>query len=137
MQLDYTVVTQKTYEQALDAVQAVAEEHGFTVAYIHDMAESLAEKGLPREPLAIVELCNEEFASQLLAEEVLLGLMLPCPVMVYAQDDDVVISTMRPTLLCRLYPDAEIEALVKRAEAQVKGIVDQAATETVIRGVTG
>ena len=127
MQLDYTMVTEKTYAQALQAVIDVAELHSFRVQFVHDVAETLRERGFEREPLSIVEMCNAKYASEVLEEDVLIGLMLPCPVMVYEQDGDVLISAMRPTLISTFYPDAEIADVAAEVEAKIFAVVDEAA----------
>ena len=85
MQLDYTVASRKPYAVAIEAVSAAAAAHGFRVQFIHDVQATLAEKGFAREPLTIVEMCNASYAHDVLARDVKIGLMLPCPVMVYAR----------------------------------------------------
>jgi uncharacterized protein (DUF302 family) len=127
MQIDYTVPTDKTYEQAVQAVQDAAELHSFRVGFVHDLGEAFAEKGIEREPISIVELCNARYASQILDEDINIGLMLPCPVMVYVQDGDVLIATMRPTLLRTMFPEAEIDDLAAEVEAKIFAIVQDAA----------
>jgi len=127
MQIDHTAVTSKSFQEAVQAVKDAAAAHSFRVSFVHDVAETLAERGFEREPLSIVEVCNAKYASEILDEDVLIGLMLPCPVMVYEQDGDVLISTMRPTLLARFFPDAEIEDVAAEVEAKIFAIVDDAA----------
>lgn len=51
----YTVPTEKSYEAALEAVQAEAVAKGFRVQHVHDVQKTLADKGLDSEPYAIVE----------------------------------------------------------------------------------
>ena len=127
MQLEYTAVASKSFDEAVRAVQHAAAAHSFRVQAIHDVTATLAERGFEREPLTIVEVCNAQYASQVLDEDVLIGLMLPCPVMVYEQDGDVLISTMRPSLMTQFYPDAEIEDVAATVEAKIFAIVDDAA----------
>jgi uncharacterized protein (DUF302 family) len=127
MQIDYTIPTDKTYSQAIEAVKDAAVAHSFSVGFVHDLGEALAARGIEREPLSIVELCNATYASQVLAEDVLIGLMLPCPVMVYEQDGDVLISTMRPTLIGEFFPDAEIDDVAAKVEETIFEIVRDAA----------
>jgi uncharacterized protein (DUF302 family) len=129
MQVDYTRPTSKTFSQAVEAVKDAARLHGFTVGFVHELSENWAKKGIEREPVSIVEVCSAEHASRVLDEDILIGLMLPCPVMVYEQDGDVLISTMRPTLLREFFPDAEIDDLAREVEAKVFAIVDAAAGE--------
>ncbi len=127
MQIDFTLPTDKTYTEAVQAVIDAAAEHGFRVQFVHDVAETLAEKGFDREPLTIVEMCNAKYASEVLAEDVLIGLMLPCPVMVYEKDGAVLISTMRPTLMGSFFPSEAIVAVAAEVEAKIFAIVEDAA----------
>jgi uncharacterized protein (DUF302 family) len=127
MQIDFTRPTDKTYAEAIEAVKAAAAVHSFRVSFVHDIAETLRERGFEREPVSIIEMCNAKYASEVLAEDILIGLMLPCPVMVYEQDGDVLISTMRPTLMGNFFPDAEIADVAAEVEAKIFAIVEQAA----------
>jgi uncharacterized protein (DUF302 family) len=127
MQIDFTVPTDKPYAEAVQAVVDAAGAHGFRVSFVHDIAETLRERGFEREPVTIVEMCNAKYASEVLAEDILIGLMLPCPVMVYEQDGDVLISTMRPTLMGSFFPAAEIADVASAVEAKIFAIVEDAA----------
>jgi uncharacterized protein (DUF302 family) len=127
MQIDFTRPTDKSYSDAVQAVVDAAALHGFRVQFVHDVAQTLAERGFDREPLTIVEMCNAKYASEVLAEDVLIGLMLPCPVIVYEQDGDVLISTMRPTLIGSFFPDAEIGDIATTVEDKIFAIVRDAA----------
>jgi len=127
MQLDYTVRTSKSYADAARAVQDSAAANGFRVQFVHDVAATLAEKGFEREPVTLVEVCNAKHASQVLAADIRIGLMLPCPVMIYEKAGDVFVSTMRPTLLAAFFPEAGIETTAAEVEKAIVRIVDEAA----------
>ena len=127
MQIDYTVSTEKPYAQAVRAVTEAAVAHGYRVQFVHDVAQTLAEKGFDREPVTIVEMCNARHASEVLARDVKIGLMLPCPVMVYELSGDVSISTMRPSLIGAFFPEAHLEEIAAEVEADIIAIVDEAA----------
>ncbi len=127
MELDYTVQTAKSYDDAIAAVIAGTEAHGFKVQFVHDVAATLAAKGFDREPLTIVEMCNARFASQVLEKDVKIGLMLPCPIMVYVENGTVSISTMRPSLIGGFFPEAGIGDVAAQVEAVLVDIIDEAA----------
>jgi len=127
MKPDYTVSTRKSFDEAVSAVQDRAAANGFRVQFVHDVAATLAEKGFPRERVTIVEMCNAKHAATVLAADVKIGLMLPCPVMVYAENDEIHISTMLPTLLAVFFPDAGIEDVAREVEEGIRRIVDEAA----------
>ncbi len=121
-----TWTTDKTFEQAVSAIETKAAEHGFRVLHTHDVAATLAEKGFPREPLKIVEICNAKYASQVLNRDVKIALMLPCPVSVYVQAGKTNISTLLPTAMIDFFPGAGIEGLAAEVEAIVVRIIEEA-----------
>ncbi len=133
MELDYTVSTDKTFAEAVSAVTKRTAAHGFKVQFVHDVTATLAEKGFVREPVTIIEMCNAKYASQVLSRDVKIGLMLPCPVMVYEQDGKVFIATMRPSLIGAFFPEAGIDDVAAEVEAVLIEIIDEAAAVTPSR----
>jgi uncharacterized protein (DUF302 family) len=127
MDLDYTVTTDKSHADAVAAVIERTAAHGFRVQFVHDVQETLAEKGFERDPLTIVEMCNAKFASQVLAADPKIGLMLPCPIMVYVDGDQTLISTMRPTLIGNFFPAAGITDTAAEVERILVAVIDEAA----------
>jgi uncharacterized protein (DUF302 family) len=127
VQLDYTVATDKDFDQAIEAVVKATADAGFRVLFVHDVAATLAEKGFERERVSIVEMCNAKYASQVLAADVKIGLMLPCPIMVYAEQGRVHITTMRPTNIGAFFPDADISGVAAQVEKVLLEVIDNAA----------
>lgn len=127
MQFDYTVPTRKSFDDAIEAVIDATTNAGFKVQFVHDVAATLADKGFERERVTIVEMCNARFASQVLAADVKIGLMLPCPIMVYAEGGQVFISTMRPTLIGGFFPEAGIADVAAEVETILVNVVNEAA----------
>jgi uncharacterized protein (DUF302 family) len=108
MKLDYTVATAKPFDEAVDAVVAATADAGFKVQFVHDVSATLAEKGFERERVTIV-------------------VMLPCPIMIYAEGRKVFISTMRPTLIGGFFPEAGIGEVAAEVERILEGVIDTAA----------
>lgn len=127
MGMDYTVRAHGTFDDVVVAVEQATADAGFKVQFVHDVAATLAEKGFARERVTIIEICNAKYASKVLAADVKIGLMLPCPIMVYAEGDVVFISTMRPTLIGSFFPDAHIDEVAAEVEAVIVQVVDRAA----------
>ena len=133
--LAFTVPTAKSFDEAVAAVGQITAAHGFRVLHVHDMAGILAEKGFPREPLKIVEICNAKYSSDLLQKEVTAALMLPCPIVVYQQDGQTHISTMLPTAISGLFPGKSLEFTAELVESAVLAIVNEsAATPVTVAG---
>ncbi|KXJ98008.1 MAG: hypothetical protein UZ17_ACD001002898 [Acidobacteria bacterium OLB17] len=108
------------------AIEQKAADKGFRVLHTHDVAATLAEKGFPREPLKIIEICNAKYASQVLDKDVKISLMLPCPISVYVKDGHTYISTLLPSSIGQFYPDAGIEGLAAEVERIVLQIIEEA-----------
>ena len=127
VELDYTVTSSKGFDEAVEAVKQWTADAGFRVLFVHDVAATLAEKGFQRERVSIVEMCNAKYASQVLAADVKIGLMLPCPIMVYAEKGEVFITTMRPSLIQEFFPSAGIADVARQVEEVLMAIIDKAA----------
>ena len=121
-----TVITEKTFDQAVAAVEKKAAEKGFRVLHTHDVAATLAEKGFPRSPLKIIEICNAKYASQVLDKDVRIALMLPCPISVFIQQDRTHISTLLPSSISQFFPEAGIDQLAAEVETIVLQIIEAA-----------
>ncbi len=123
---EYTVASGKTFDEAVKAVEQKSAEKNFRVLHTHDVASTLAEKGFPRDPLKIVEVCNARYASEVLKKDVKIALMLPCPISVYTENGKTFISTMLPTVLADFYPKAGIQGIAAEVEKAVLAIVNEA-----------
>lgn len=121
-----TVRTDKPFDETVLAVESRAAAKGFRVLHTHDVAATLAEKGFPREPLKIIEICNAKYASQVLSRDVKISLMLPCPISVYVQEGKTHISTLLPSSIAQFFPEAGIESLAGEVENIVLQIVEEA-----------
>jgi uncharacterized protein (DUF302 family) len=122
---DYTVETNKTFDDAVATIEAKSKEKGFGVLHIHDVKATLASKGFDREPLKIIEVCNAKYASQVLAKDIKISLMLPCPISVYVEGGKTFISTLRPKVIADFYPHAGIKELAEEVDRIVLNIVDE------------
>jgi uncharacterized protein (DUF302 family) len=123
---EHTVTTEKSFDQVVSGVEQKAVEKGFRVLHTHDVAATLAEKGFPREPLKIVEVCNAKYASEILTKDIKIALMLPCPICVYVDSGRTCISTMLPRRIPEFFPQAGIEDVAGKVERILLEIVEEA-----------
>lgn len=123
---DYTVETNKDFERAVAAIEAKAQEKGFRVLHVHDVKATLAAKGFDIEPMKIVEVCNARYASQVLAKDKKISLMLPCPISVFVEAGKTYISALKPGMISDFYPQAGIEDIAGEVERLILSLVDEA-----------
>lgn len=124
---EYTIETNKSFEEAVSAVEQQTAAKGFRVLHTHDVAATLAEKGFQREPLKIVEICNAKYAHEVLQKDVTVALMLPCPITVYTRDGRTRITTMLPSVIGEFFPGKGIEPVAQQVEKVVLEIVNESA----------
>ncbi|MHB1323749.1 MAG: DUF302 domain-containing protein [Coriobacteriia bacterium] len=127
MEIDHTIESTKSFDETVQAVLDETAAANFRVLATHDVSATLAEKGFERERVTIVELCNAKHAHAVLAADVRIGLMLPCPIMVYAEGDAVKIATMNPTLIAQFFPNADLGDVPTEVETSLKRIMERAA----------
>jgi uncharacterized protein (DUF302 family) len=123
---DYTVESAKGFDEVVAAVEAKSAEKSFKVLAVHDVKATLESKGFSREPMKIIEICNAKYVDQVLAKEVKIALMLPCPVVVYTVGGKTLISTLRPRVMADFYPAAGVASIAAEVDDIVLSIVNEA-----------
>lgn len=108
MEFDYTVISNKNFDEATEIVQKEIISAGMRVLHIHDLQARLAEKGYEREPFKIIEFCNAKYAAEFLEADIKIGLCMPCKINVYIQGGQTFISAMRPIILPQFFPNADL-----------------------------
>ena len=52
--------------------------------------------------------------------------LMPCRINVFVEDESTVITALRPTLLCRMFPEESLEDQAERLEELLLRVVDDA-----------
>lgn len=125
MDFDYTVITNKPFDEAVKAVENETKSVGFRVLYVHDVTATLKEKDFEIEPFKIIEICNAKSAYTVLQADIKIGLCLPCKINVYQKDGQTYISGMRPIILPQFFPQANLGNLPIEVDAIIRGIIDK------------
>lgn len=100
---EYTVATEKDFDEAVASVLKAIKNRGLRVLHVHDIRGMLAETGFSTEPLKIVEFCSEEFAEKLLRTDIKMSLIMPCKISVYVKGGKTYMSTLRPRAIGDYY----------------------------------
>ena len=125
MNFDYTVTTEKSFDETVRTVEQQTKTVGFRVLYIHDVSATLKEKDFKIEPFKIIEICNAKSAYAVLKADIKIGLCLPCKINVYVKDGQTYISGMRPIILSQFFPKANLGNLPVEVDTIVRGIIDK------------
>lgn len=114
------------YEQAVARTKEALAAEGFGVLSEIDVAATLKKKlDVDFRPYVILGACNPPLAHQALAEERDIGLLLPCNVIVYA--DDVpgrsVVAAMDPVEALALTGNETIRPLANQVRARLERVL--------------
>ncbi|MBI5798540.1 MAG: DUF302 domain-containing protein [Candidatus Yonathbacteria bacterium] len=126
IQFDYTATTTKNFDEAVNMVQEEIANAGMRVLFVHDVQQSLVDKGFTRESFKIIEFCNAKYANEFLNADIKIGLCMPCKINVYIKDRQTFISGMRPIVLSQFFPDANLGEMPKEIDKVIRNIVDHA-----------
>ncbi|RJQ38636.1 DUF302 domain-containing protein [Candidatus Microgenomates bacterium] len=125
MEFDYTVTTEKSFDEAVAAVEQETKKAGFRVLYTHDVSTTLKEKSFEIEPFKIIEICNAKSAYTVLQADIKIGLCLPCKINVYVKNGQTFISGMRPVILSQFFPHANLGNLPKEVDEIIRSIIER------------
>ena len=126
MEFDYTKTTEKTFEDAVQRAQDEIGKTGMRVLYVHDVQQTLGEKGFEREPFKIIEFCSAKFANEFLNKDIKLGLCLPCKINVYTKNGQTFISGMRPIILPHFFPQVDLGERPQEIDQTIQNIINNA-----------
>lgn len=116
------------YAEAVDKTVAVLKSEGFGVLTTIDVKQTIKEKlGEDYRPYIILGACNPPLAYRALTTEPEIGLLLPCNVIVYEEDDGCVVLAMDPTSAMKLVPNPDLEAVAKEVRAKMERVLQQVA----------
>lgn len=124
---DYTVETTKGKDEAIRALENSLLEEKFGVLWNFDLTAKLNEKGADFEtPFTVLEVCNPHEAKRVLSENLLVGYVLPCKIVVYVDQGTTKIGLPRPTALLNIVKDENILEIANDIETRLIAAIDRA-----------
>jgi uncharacterized protein (DUF302 family) len=113
-------------EQALEKVSEALKANGFGVLTKIDVKETLKSKiGVDFRPYVILGACNPKLAHKALQGESMIGLLLPCNVVVQESEGGVLVSFADPQAMFELVPDAPIGDIAAEARRLLQNARDR------------
>jgi uncharacterized protein (DUF302 family) len=115
------------YGAAVERVRTELSEEGFGVLTEIDVAATLKKKlGVDFRPYIILGACNPPLAHRALMAEADIGLLLPCNVVVYAEEEGrSVIAAMDPEAALALAENPQIAELAKEVKERLQRVLER------------
>ncbi len=116
-QYSYSRTLSMDFETALEKTENALKENGFGIITRIDAKETLKNKlGVDFVPYVILGACNPKFAYQALTIEREVGLLLPCNVIVYEENNTVNVATLRASVAMSVSEKNELHDLAMEVE---------------------
>ncbi len=111
----------KSFDEALAALPPALKEEGFGVITEIDMQATLKTKiGVDSRRYRIIGACNPKFAHEATAQDPHIGLLLPCNVVLYEQDDGkAVLGMIDPVAQLGAAPGSPHEKLAAEVKSRL------------------
>ncbi|QCU89807.1 DUF302 domain-containing protein [Thiomicrorhabdus sediminis] len=124
----YQVETDKSFDQAVEDLQAAVTNNQFGVLHIHDLGGTMRSKGVDfKEDCKVFEVCNPVKASQVLAIDMRLNMALPCRISVFTEKGQTKIGMIEPVkMLDMLNNDEALKSIAAEVETKTKTMIDEA-----------
>jgi uncharacterized protein (DUF302 family) len=116
------------FELALDRTRKALAREGFGIISEIDMATALKQKlDVTFRPYIILGACNPQLAHRALTLEHELGLLLPCNVVVYADDEqgNSVVAALDPVEALGLSDNEELRPLAEEVRARLERVLKE------------
>jgi uncharacterized protein (DUF302 family) len=117
------------YVEAVEKARAALKQEGFGILCEIDMKEKLTEKlGVDFRNYMILGVCNPPLAYKTLQQEINIGLLLPCNVIVYEADEagkSVVAAIDAKMMLSVVGDNATLDAVATEVNEKLKRVVTQ------------
>lgn len=113
------------FDDTVTRVREALKGQGFGVLTEIDVQATLKEKlGEDMEPYLILGACNPPLAHRALGVDRRIGLLLPCNVVVRADDDTTIVETLDPQILVGLTGRSELAPVADEAAARLTAALE-------------
>ena len=116
-----SVITDLTFDEAVDKVRAALAEQGFGVLTEIDVRATMKAKlGIDVEPQVILGACNPQLAHRALETDPGIGLLLPCNVVVRRDGERTIVSALDPQVMVTLPERPDLQPVADEAGERLR-----------------
>ena len=125
-QYGYQITTDLQYDDAIAKVTEELKKEGFGILTEINVKDTLKKKiDLDFRRYIILGACNPHLASQMLTEELEIGLLLPCNVIVYDNDNGTAtVSFLSPKAMLTVSGRTDLMSVAEEAEAIIRRVAE-------------
>ncbi len=120
----FSARVQLSYEEAVQRVTVELKKEGFGVLTEIDMKATFKKKlDIDYPPYIILGACNPPSAYKSLNNEVEIGLLLPCNVIVYEDNGETVVSAIDPVVMMSVVHNPDLDPIASDIQARLQRVI--------------
>ena len=121
----YSRTLDLTYEQAVESTREALKSEGFGVLSEIDIKDKLKEKlGVDFRNYVILGACNPALAYETLQQELDIGLLLPCNVIVYELEGRTIVSAVDAAKMLSVVGNPKLEPTAGKVNEKLRRVID-------------
>lgn len=125
MGLVYEKSTNKSLTEAISSLESNLKESGFGILWQLNFKDKLQEKGLEfKDDFVVLEVCNPKQAKEVLENNIHIGYVLPCKMVVRREGDKTYIGMTSPEVLIGLFEGSDLKEVAKKVEESLKNSIE-------------
>ena len=125
MNIVYEKITTKNLNDSIKSLEDNLKKHGFGILWQLNFNEKLEEKGLEfKDDFVILEVCNPKQAKEVLEENIHIGYVLPCKMVVRSENNKTYIGMTSPEILIGLFESPELKEIAKKVEESLRNSIE-------------
>lgn len=131
MTYHFSVTVSGEFDEIVDRTRKALAEEGFGIVSEIDMAATLKEKlGHDMPPYLILGACNPPFALKAVTSDPGIGTLLPCNVVVRANEEGIVVDFMDPEAVLELVKAPGVRQVADDVRTRMEQVRDSIACAT-------
>ncbi len=120
------------FDKVEEVVRQELQEAGFGVLTEIDVKETMKKKiNVDYRPYKILGACNPKFANEVLQSDPEIGLLLPCNVVIYEKEEDIIVSMIQPLAMFSVIENADIKPIAEDVGTLLNGVLENVNTKLI------
>lgn len=125
MRYNYKKQTSLSFNEAEAKAREELKKEGFGIITEIDARDTFKKKlDIDFENYTILGACHPTTAHRVLQVSRDLGVMLPCNVLIYEDNDKIYVSTILPTIMMEVIGNQDLNPIIKEVEIKLKKVID-------------
>ena len=121
----FTKEIDSPFEETVENVTNELKKEDFGILTQINVTEKFEEKlGIDFKKYIILGACNPPSAHKAILAEENIGLMLPCNVVIYEEQNKTVVSIIKPTVAMKMIANVELAQIAATIEKKLKSVFD-------------